>query len=97
MRHQGGGITTEVMRLSTSGMIEYRRGRPDVGRALYLQALEKAAEAGLERLRARASIFMAMEERRAKTPEWPKARELAAKLAKGFYEAELRLLVDRMR
>jgi tetratricopeptide (TPR) repeat protein len=97
MRNRNGRVEIEVMRLSTSGMIEYRRGKPEVGRPLYLQGLEKANGPGLERLRARACTFMAMEEKRANTLEFPVARELAEKLSRSVHDNDLHLLVERLR
>jgi tetratricopeptide (TPR) repeat protein len=97
MRNRSRRVEVEVMRLSTGGMIEYRRGRPDAGRALYLQGLEKANGPGLERLLARACSFMAMEEKRANTLYFPKARELAEKLSRGVPDNDLHLLVERLR
>jgi tetratricopeptide (TPR) repeat protein len=97
LQQMKGASEIEVMRLSTTGMIEYRRGRISAGRALYLQAIEKAAVAGFERIRARASVFMALEERRANTPESRKARELAERLSRNVHDPDLQLLVRRLR
>ena len=97
MKNRTGSAEIEVMRLSTTGMIEYRLGRIDVGRALYLQAIEKAASSGIDRLRARAFVFMAMEERRSNTAEFAKARELAEKFSKNLHDSDLHGLVERLK
>ncbi len=97
LRNRTGGIEVEVMRLSTAGMIEYRSGKIESGRALYLQAMEKAAGAGLERIRARACVFMAMEEKQKNTPDALKARELAERLSQNVVDPDLRLLVQRLK
>jgi tetratricopeptide (TPR) repeat protein len=90
-------VEVEVMHLSTSGMIEYRRGRPEAGRTMYLQAIEKASSPGLARLRARACVFMAIEEKHANTLERSKYRELAEKLSRDVHDDDLHRLLKRLR
>jgi hypothetical protein len=54
-----------IVKKATGGLIEYRKGNFDAGRALYLSAYEAAATAGEDRLRNRVAMFLAREELRA--------------------------------
>ena len=96
IRNKKGEPAVEVLRLATSGLLEYRRGRFASGRALYLRAIKTATSANLERLAAKASLFLAIEEKRANTAEVPEAKVRATKLAKPFKHPDVSLLLDRL-
>lgn len=85
-----------IVRLATSGLLCYRRGDPDAGRALYLRAIQGARNAGSGLLRARAAANFALEEQRIKSPRADEAKALAIEAAKDIPDLDLRLLLYRV-
>jgi len=80
MRFSGEDKSLQICHIATSGFIHFRSGDTNLGRKLYLQAIEEAKAAGMKRLTARAFIFYALEEFRA-----------ASDVARDALEAALRV------
>ena len=61
-----------VVWMATSGLLQFRSGRPEIGEQLYIEAIEKAGATTIKQLRPMACVFFALEKRRAGLPvnEW---------------------------
>lgn len=84
----------QVVATATRGLVAFRSGRVDEGRASYLQAIEMAGQYE-QRLRAMATIYYAREEMLASTTEAIKAMELANDVSKGIKDAVFREVFQR--
>lgn len=96
VRNRKGEPAVDVVRLATAGLLQFRRGNLDQGRFLYRKAIETAGKPGLERLRAKASIFFALEEKRVSSPQAHEAKIPALRLAKAFPDADVSSLLTRL-
>lgn len=96
IRNTAGEPAIDAIRLATSGLVHYRRGNSSQGRQLYRQAIDTAGRASLHRLKAKATIFLALEENRVRSPEAQGSRERAVQLARGFVDADVSNLVARL-
>ncbi len=59
----------KIAPLATSGLIDFRMGNAEAGRAKYREAMRMADDSKLYSTKSLASLFLAREERLAKTPE----------------------------
>lgn len=93
----GGSAVVEVLHAATSGLIHYRMGDRARGRAEYLDAIRRAERARLFNLRAKASIFYALEELRAGSVDAVQAKEVAVALSRPFADADILHILSRLR
>lgn len=70
-------VTQGMTIIATAGLIAFRRGSTEEGRALYRQAMDLAKGQQYRKHRAVAAIYLAREEILARSPEAEKAVELA--------------------
>jgi tetratricopeptide (TPR) repeat protein len=88
----------ELVFSATRGLLAFRSGAPDEGRALYREAISAARDPGL---RAVAAIELALEELRGRTPFAAEtarvAEEIAAAPAVGIQAASIKILLERLR
>jgi tetratricopeptide (TPR) repeat protein len=94
-----GSLTVQerIVVTATEGLISFRRGALEEGRALYNKAIEIARENKERSYVLRALIFLAREEIHARTPVAIKALESAEKEAKFFRpNQEMKMLFDRL-
>jgi len=68
--------------LATSGLLAYREGNPDEGRALYLKAIEQGRKVTDEKRQISAFLWFALEESRIHSAEAPRYRQEALEGAK---------------
>lgn len=82
-RTRAAGLTSHEQHvlIATNGLVAFREGETQEGRALYLQAIRWFREKG-EISEAVALTYYAIEELRARTPDAPKLRELALERGK---------------
>jgi tetratricopeptide (TPR) repeat protein len=85
-----------VMKTATAGLVEYRRGNPQLGRSLYLKAFELARNANLDPLRARLVMFFALEELRAGFDLTNPVTQAAIEIGERTSDPVLRLLLERI-
>lgn len=85
-----------VMKTATAGLLEYRKGNPQLGRSLYLKAFEAVRDAGLDHLRARLVMFFALEEARAGFALTNPVAQAAVETGERTSDPVLRLLLDRL-
>jgi tetratricopeptide (TPR) repeat protein len=85
---------TVISLTATEGLIQFRESAIIEGRQKYQEAMEMARVHGLERQRALAAIYLAMQEKFAHTPEAPTAAARATELASKFDDPVCRLLID---
>lgn len=85
---------TLVSLIATDGLIHFGESRPEEGRERYLEAMEIARVHGLERQRAMASVYLAMQEKAAHTEHAREAVALATSLAKKFNDPVCKLLLE---
>jgi len=71
----------KIAAVATSGLIAFRMGNADTGRAKYREAIRMADECKLHSTKAHATLFLAREERLAKTPEADSTLKEAIELA----------------
>lgn len=83
----------ETALLATEGLLHFRRGELDRGRALYRMAMERAED---EAMRARAALHLAREEILAGTGEAEPALRRAGVEAAGVERPDIRQLLDRL-
>jgi Flp pilus assembly protein TadD len=87
----------EIVRLATSGLLNYRKRNVAAGRLLYQQALDKAERANLTRLRAKAAVFFALEEIRANPASAGDATSLALRYTRNLLDADLSNLLRKLK
>lgn len=85
---------TVVSLIATEGLILFRESAIPEGRERYREAMELARANGLDRQRAMAAIYLAMQEKVALTSEAPAEAVRAARLASRFDDPVCRLLLD---
>jgi tetratricopeptide (TPR) repeat protein len=81
---------------ATAGLIEFRRGHPELGRALYRRALEHAhtlRDAKAEM----AYVYLAFEELRIGSPEAEEVRQAAIEATEGLTDSWCRTVIERLR
>jgi tetratricopeptide (TPR) repeat protein len=88
---------TRVLIAATSGLILYRQGNAEAGRAMYQQAISQAASASKKTLEAKAALFLAFEELRSGSPDALTAVERALHLSSADSSADFRLLRERLK
>jgi tetratricopeptide (TPR) repeat protein len=86
----------QVVWKATAGLLRFRSNQPDDGRRLYLEAMDKGSENGLNTMTARASVYLANEEIAAKTPQWKGAMVRAHGLTKGTNDPITKELFNRL-
>jgi tetratricopeptide (TPR) repeat protein len=86
----------DILLKATSGLLHFRRGDSDKGRELYQAAIKMASGPRYRILRARATIFLALEERRASTSHSAEAVARALSCARSLTEPDLKLLASRL-
>ena len=86
----------EVVLLATQGLLRYRQGFPEEGRALYLQAIEKANGESLFIHRIIAALNFAREELLSNSPEALTVKEKAVKEARNFFHPSITALIERL-
>jgi tetratricopeptide (TPR) repeat protein len=85
---------TLVSLTATEGLIHFRESRPEEGREKYLGAMEFARVHSLERQRAMASVYLAMQEKAANTEQAQEATILATSLTRKFDDPVCKLLLE---
>lgn len=91
-------VVGQIVITATEGLIRFRKGLPDEGRALYKRAIKLAEENNEPGYALRALIYLAREEINAGTILGPKTLENAEKEAEGFYLThEVTSMLKRLR
>jgi len=90
-------LATKICLLATSGLLEYRLGRPIEGRKLYQTAIQFAYKASLPWLKARAMIYLAREELLAKSTDADNLRNKAINEALKQNDPSFKLLIRRLK
>ena len=85
---------TLVYLTATDGLIHFGESQPEEGRERYLEAMEIARVHGLERQRAMASVYLAMQEKAAHTEHTREAITLAISRASKFNDPVCKLLLE---
>ncbi len=80
---------TEITLVATAGLLEFRSGRVDAGRALYLEAIEAARAAGKRQPAAMAFLHLAEEELKVRSPMASETLRLAEVACVGFSDTSL--------
>lgn len=88
--------SNEVAVLATRGLIRFRRGFPDVGRTLYLEAIEKARKLALKKYKAIAAIYLAREEILANSDHSAEAVKRAFAESKSVKDCDVSFLLQRL-
>jgi Flp pilus assembly protein TadD len=83
--------------LATNGLLEFRSGRPDVGRRLYRLSIEQGRRLGDHVRESLARVYLALEELRLGAPGAEALREEALKSASGLTDPGQLALVERLR
>jgi hypothetical protein len=81
---------------ATTGLIRFRQGDPEEGRALYLRAIDQADQAGLGFHKAMAACNLAQEELLARTDHAREAVQLALAASESRKEHSIALLKERL-
>lgn len=81
---------------ATKGLLFFRQGNVDEGRAMYERAIRLAAAPEKVRYRISASINLALEEIRAQTEDSLKAYRFAAEVSEGVQDADIQLMLKRL-
>lgn len=89
-------LSTKICALATSGLLEYRSGRPNEGRDLYHKAIQIAYKESQPWLKARAMIYLAREELLANSSNADNLRQKAINEALKIKEPSLKLLARRL-
>lgn len=89
-------ISNRICAIATSGLLEYRSGRPKEGRKLYQTAIQLAYKESLPWLKARAMIYLAREELLAKNSDADNLRNKAINEALKQNDPSFKLLVLRL-
>jgi tetratricopeptide (TPR) repeat protein len=87
---------SSICLLATEGLLCFKKGLSEVGRLLYLEAIEKARLMKQERFEAMASLYLAKEEILANLPTKEESLKRATKLAEKLAEPDVRVLLDRV-
>ena len=82
--------------MATSGLLEYRSGRPIEGRKLYKAAIQIAHKESRSWLKARAMIYLAREELLAKSSDANNLRNIAINEALKQNDPSFKLLTRRL-
>lgn len=82
---------------ATEGLLRFREGFPDEGRLFYSQAIDMAESHPDKGLKARAAIYLAREEIRARSPLAVEAVEAAFRVAQVKAEEPVPLLLTRLK
>ncbi|MGI8837578.1 MAG: tetratricopeptide repeat protein [Pyrinomonadaceae bacterium] len=82
--------------IATAGLIAFRRGSADEGRALYRQAMNMAKAQEHKKQRAIAAIYLAREEILIKSSEAEKAFELANKESRSLNEPDVNVILNNV-
>jgi Tfp pilus assembly protein PilF len=90
-------IQDRIITTATEGLIAFRRGKFDIGRALYGQAISLAEGNNEPTLAMKAVAFLAREEVYARTDRAKATFEQAVTRFRGFTSSELDLLFARLR
>ena len=88
--------SNEILLTATTGLLRFRRGDPDNGREWYMKAIQLAREAKDPVLQARAAMFLAQEEVRARTTAIQEAVTRALSYAASVTYPDLELQVNRL-
>ena len=86
---------TKIVVTATEGLIAFRSGDAAKGRAKYLEAIENAEKSDFQNLQARAFVYYAREEIRAKSSLAEKAKKIALEKAEKIKNLELQIIVER--
>jgi tetratricopeptide (TPR) repeat protein len=86
----------QILLKATTGLLLFRRGDPQGGRKLYLEAIQIAAALGYRILEARATVFLAFEEVRANSPYAREAVARAFTYSKSSSQPDFKLLLTRL-
>lgn len=89
-------LTTRICAMATSGLLEYRSGRPKEGRDLYQKAIQIASKESLLLLKVRAKIYLAREELLAKSSDADNLRHKTINEALKQNDPSFKLLVRRL-
>jgi tetratricopeptide (TPR) repeat protein len=89
--------SSRTLVLATQGLIYFRRGFPDEGRSLYLQAIEVARKNQNNNYNAIAAINLAREELLAESPSATEALRRAEKESADFPSKDVLMLLDRLK
>lgn len=81
---------------ATEGLVWYRKGFPEKGRALYLQAMDMARRSRYRSLMLRAAIFFSREEILSKSDRALETIDTALKLSRNSKEPDVILMVNRL-
>jgi hypothetical protein len=90
------GTTPSATHKATYGMLAFRKGDPDSGRRLYLEAIEDAKREGLRPTAARAAFHLAIEELVAGTDQSEPAVARISRLDKADEFVESARLLSRV-
>lgn len=82
--------------IATAGLIAFRRGSTEEGRALYRQAMDMAKGPEYRKQRAIAAIYLAREETLSGSREAEKAVQLANKEASGINDADVDVILNNV-
>lgn len=82
--------------IATKGLLMYRRGLPDEGRRLYLEAIDKASQEQFKRQKTIAAIFFAREEMRSKSSYATKAKQMALEEAKTLHSPDIEVMLKQL-
>ena len=85
-----------VLAKATAGLIAYRAGDTGLGRRLYESAIAAAERLADRRVHAKAAVFFALEELRARVDTATKSAEQALHLASDFHNSDFDLLRSRL-
>ncbi len=90
-------ITSDVVWLSTYGLLKYRRGYINEGRSYYKQAIGRAKGHSNKRIKAMSAVFFAYEEMISKGKDYLKLKEQAFNFSKGLNYPELSIMLERLK
>lgn len=88
--------TSSITLLATHGLLNFKKGAHARGRALYLEAIDRARLLREERLETMATLYLAREEWFANLPTKAETLKRATKLAEKSAEPDVRLILDRV-
>jgi Flp pilus assembly protein TadD len=94
IKGDGGELVT--LKLATSGLLEFRKGNAESGRALYRQAYDRAQSAKLKELGTRVALFWAMHEVRSGFPISSEIETVALQSAEQSSDQVLQVLFRRI-
>lgn len=88
--------STRILVLATKGLCEFRGGRPEQGRALYLQAIDLASKLRYRKHKAMAAINLAREEMLVRSAYAVEALQRARKESSDFPSNDVLLVLGRL-